>query len=174
MTLDVTNCNECTWLWQLIYDTLIPTSRKGDREGNLSMCLLGVVFHCIVTSTNLLSIRLYLKSIQHQHKVCRVETIHVKISCICIIWYQMRKLSFVYLGQFASDSFLGNLAYLPGIIVHVRDIKLGNRIGSDWSQRGKIWDFLRSVSVHFGSPRQNVMKLILKSPRFVPSGANLT
>ena len=34
--------------------------------------------------------------------------------------------------------------------------------------------FLRSVSVHFGSPSQNVLKLILKSPRFVPLGAKLT
>ena len=31
----------------------------------------------------------------------------------------------------------------------------------------KIWDFLRL-------PSQNVLKLILKSPRFVPFGANLT
>ena len=28
---------------------------------------------------------------------------------------------------------------------------------------GEMWDFLRSVSVHFGSPSQNVLKLILKS-----------
>ena len=33
-----------------------------------------------------------------------------------------------------------------------------------------MWDFLRSVSVHFGVPRPNVLKLILKSPRFVPFG----
>ena len=38
---------------------------------------------------------------------------------------------------------------------------------------GQIWDFLRSVSVHFGAGRQNVLKLILKSPRLVPFGANL-
>ena len=38
---------------------------------------------------------------------------------------------------------------------------------------GKIWDFLRSGSLHFG-PCQNVLKLILKSPRFVQFGANLT
>ena len=37
-----------------------------------------------------------------------------------------------------------------------------------------MWDFLRSVSVHFGSVSQNVLKLILKSPTFVPFGANLT
>ena len=40
-----------------------------------------------------------------------------------------------------------------------------------WEQ---IWDFLRSVSVHFGSPSQNVLKLILKRPRFVPFWAYLT
>ena len=39
---------------------------------------------------------------------------------------------------------------------------------------GQIWDFLRSVSVHFGALRQNVLKLILKSPRFVPFGVILT
>ena len=31
-------------------------------------------------------------------------------------------------------------------------------------QMGQIWDFLRSVSVHFGAGRQNALKLILKSP----------
>ena len=39
---------------------------------------------------------------------------------------------------------------------------------------GQIWEFLRSVSVHFGAPRQNVLKLILKSHWFVPFGAKLT
>ena len=34
--------------------------------------------------------------------------------------------------------------------------------------------FKRSVSVHFGSPSQNVLKLILKSPIFVPFGPNMT
>ena len=48
------------------------------------------------------------------------------------------------------------------------------QIVSDWPQMGQIWDFLRSVSVHFGAPRQNVLKLILKSPRFVLFGANLS
>ena len=38
--------------------------------------------------------------------------------------------------------------------------------GSDWPQMGQIQDFFRSDSVHFGSARQNVLKLILKSPRF--------
>ena len=28
----------------------------------------------------------------------------------------------------------------------------------------QIWDFSRSVSVHFGSPNQSVLKLILKVP----------
>ena len=39
---------------------------------------------------------------------------------------------------------------------------------------GQIWDFLRSVSVHFGSPIQNVLKLIFKIPRLISFGANLT
>ena len=32
------------------------------------------------------------------------------------------------------------------------DVKFGIQIGSDWHQMGQIWDFLRSVSVHFGLP----------------------
>ena len=49
-------------------------------------------------------------------------------------------------------------------------------VGSNFSligpQMGQIWDFLRSVSV---PPFWlNVLKLILKSPRFVPFGANQT
>ena len=39
---------------------------------------------------------------------------------------------------------------------------------------GQICDLLKSVSVHFGSPIRNVPKFILKSPRFVPFGANLS
>ena len=30
------------------------------------------------------------------------------------------------------------------------------------------------VSIHFGTPSQNVLKLILKSHRYVPFGANLS
>ena len=39
---------------------------------------------------------------------------------------------------------------------------------------GQIWDFLRSVSLYFGSPSQNVMKTDLDSLRCVPFGASLT
>ena len=46
-----------------------------------------------------------------------------------------------------------------------RDIKFDIPIGSDWPQMGQIFGFLRSVSVHFGSVSQNVLKLILKCPR---------
>ena len=35
-----------------------------------------------------------------------------------------------------------------------RDGKFGMHIGSDWPQMRQIWDFLRSVSVHFGSASQ--------------------
>ena len=55
-----------------------------------------------------------------------------------------------------------------------RDGKFGIQIRSDWPEMGQIWGFLRSVSVHFGSESQNVLKLILKSPKFVPNGATLT
>ena len=37
------------------------------------------------------------------------------------------------------------------------------QMGSDWPQTGQMWDVLRSVSVHFGSPSQSVLKMILKS-----------
>ena len=49
-----------------------------------------------------------------------------------------------------------------------------HQIGSDYPQMGQMWDFLRSISVHFGSQSQNVLKLILKSPTFVRFWANLT
>ena len=56
----------------------------------------------------------------------------------------------------------------------IRDVKYGIQIGSDWPKMGQIWDFLRSVSVNFGSSSQNVLKLVLKSLRFVPFRLNLT
>ena len=54
-----------------------------------------------------------------------------------------------------------------------KDVKFGIQSGSDWAQMGQILDFLRSVSVHFGAPRQNLLKLILKSHRFVKFGGIL-
>ena len=45
---------------------------------------------------------------------------------------------------------------------------------SDWPQIGRIWVFLRSVSIHFGSPRKNILRSDLKSPEFLPFGAILT
>ena len=50
--------------------------------------------------------------------------------------------------------------------ISTRDRKFSIQIVSDWPQMGQIWDFLRSVSVHFGSMSLNVLKLILKNPRF--------
>ena len=51
------------------------------------------------------------------------------------------------------------------------------RFGSNYDQISQKWDksviFFRSVSVHFGPGGQNVLKLILKSHRFVTFGANL-
>ena len=52
--------------------------------------------------------------------------------------------------------------------------EIGPQIWSDWTQMGQIFDFLRSVSVHFGSASQNVLKLILKSQRIFPFGVTLT
>ena len=65
-------------------------------------------------------------------------------------------------------------SHLPSQELDIRDVKFGIQIGSDWPQMGQILEFLRSVSLHFGSVSQNILKLILKSPRFVPFGANLT
>ena len=56
--------------------------------------------------------------------------------------------------------------YISNLLLGYMDAKFCIQIGSDWPQMGQIWGFLRSVSVHFGSPSQNVLKLILKSPRF--------
>ena len=57
---------------------------------------------------------------------------------------------------------------------NIRVVKFGIQIESDWPQMGQMWTFKRPESVHFGSPSQKVLKLILKRPRFVPSVANLT
>ena len=51
----------------------------------------------------------------------------------------------------------------PAIKRLIQGYQIRIEIRSNWSQIGQIWDFLRSVSVHFGAPRQNVLKLILKS-----------
>ena len=44
---------------------------------------------------------------------------------------------------------------------------VGTLTGSDWHQMGQIMDFLRSVSVHFGSS-QNKLKLIIKKSQICP------
>ena len=64
-----------------------------------------------------------------------------------------------------------NLSYLThfGPKSNYRDVKFDINSGLYWPQMEQIWDFLRSVSVS-----QNVLKLILKSPRFVPHGVSLT
>ena len=58
--------------------------------------------------------------------------------------------------------------------VFAKDGKFSIQIGSDWPQMGQIWEFLRLVSVHFGSLSQNVLKLVLKSPTFVQFESNLS
>ena len=50
--------------------------------------------------------------------------------------------------EWISERWRGTLNFLT------RDVKLEIQVGSDWSQMGAIWDFLRSFSVHFGSPTQ--------------------
>ena len=60
---------------------------------------------------------------------------------------------------------------MPSITSRVSNLPsyLG-QIGPKWDKSGT---FLRSVSVHFDSASQNILKLILKSPRFVPFAGNL-
>ena len=60
------------------------------------------------------------------------------------------------------------------ITLPTRDVKFGIQIVSFWPELGQIWDFLRSVPVHFGSSSQNVLKSVLKSPGCVLFGANIT
>ena len=44
-------------------------------------------------------------------------------------------------------------------------VKFAIQIGSDWPNMGQIWDFLRSVSVHFGAPGfMKVSGLLLNNP----------
>ena len=63
----------------------------------------------------------------------------------------------------ARDVIRGNKRMNCLKLTQARDVKFGVQIGSDWPQMGQNCDFLRSVSVHFGAGRQNVLKLILKS-----------
>ena len=37
------------------------------------------------------------------------------------------------------------------------------KLGSDWPQMGQIWDFLRSISVHLGSTHPNWVRLVPNS-----------
>ena len=46
-------------------------------------------------------------------------------------------------------------------LIYIREVKFDIQIGSDWTQMGQIWHFLRSVSVHFVSASKSVLKLIL-------------
>ena len=46
------------------------------------------------------------------------------------------------------------------------DLELSHSRMSLCSQMGQMWDFLRSVSVNFASPRQKVQELILKWSHF--------
>ena len=58
-----------------------------------------------------------------------------------------------------------------GLLCAINDIqgvKFAILPGSDWPQMGQIWDFLRSVSVHFDSARQKLLKLILIKSQICP------
>ena len=54
-------------------------------------------------------------------------------------------------GQFKvqSSKFISQSACLS-YCSQTRNVKFDIQIGSDWLQMGRIWDFLRSVSEHFG------------------------
>ena len=51
--------------------------------------------------------------------------------------------------------------------VNGRGFRFGTKVGQIGHKWEKSWDFLISVSIHFVSPSQNVLKLILKSPKFL-------
>ena len=89
----------------------------------------------------------------------RCRTKYCVVTKACVTWVNWLISSFI-----VTDTSLDK-SVSPGWPVSPQS-------GSDWLQMGQIlmWDFLRSVSVHFGSPSQNVLKQILKSPRFVPFG----
>ena len=57
--------------------------------------------------------------------------------------------------QFHCD-IVGIPNYITNVLdpLRVWDVKFAIQIGSDWPQMGQIWDFLRSVSVHFGAPAE--------------------
>ena len=58
-----------------------------------------------------------------------------------------------------------NLRLLIDTADDAREGRMGTKLGHIVPM-GQIWDFITSVSVHFGTPSQNVLKLILKSHRY--------
>ena len=70
-----------------------------------------------------------------------------------------------------SPAFFSLLFYLNTRFCS-RAVKFVIQIASVWLQMGQIWDFLRSVSVHFGLASQNILKRILKVPDLSHLGPN--
>ena len=56
--------------------------------------------------------------------------------------------------------------------VAVNDVNFVSQIRSDWPQMGQIWDFLKSVSVHFGSHRQTQTQVIALLKLFLTKSGN--
>ena len=69
----------------------------------------------------------------------------------------------VYYTQFCHD-FVATINEIT-LVMCGRDVNLASKLSQIGSKMGQIWDFLRG---------KKVLKLILKSPRFVPFWANLT
>ena len=58
--------------------------------------------------------------------------------------------------------------------LYIRDGKFGSKVGQIGPKCDKSMAFSVQISVHLAPPRQMHWNLILKSPGFVPFGANLT
>ena len=60
-----------------------------------------------------------------------------------------------------------NISRLSWLDIAKHGCQICPKSGSDLHQIGQIQDFLRFISVHFGSESQNVLKWILKSLGFI-------
>ena len=56
----------------------------------------------------------------------------------------------------------GGVAGLVTVLLPVDHTSAISDFCINWTKMGQIWDFLTSVSVHFGMPSQNVLKNDLK------------
>ena len=77
---------------------------------------------------------------------------HESSSYTCVLSLVLDLVVFVILGYFLPESRDRPIWHAYNYLV-VKWCRIWPQNGSGWIQMGQIWDFLRSVSVHFGSPR---------------------